>query len=77
MKRIIAILLLAALVGCTTHTEYGQCIGAFGDKDPKLVYKVSGWNLFMAIIGLELIAPPIFVVVDMTLCPIGEKNDRH
>lgn len=74
MKRMLLILAaLATLAGCTSHTEFGPCVGAFDEKDPKLVYKISGWNLAMALIFFEIIAPPIIVVVDETFCPIGKK----
>jgi predicted CDP-diglyceride synthetase/phosphatidate cytidylyltransferase len=73
MKKILAILLLAALVGCTSSTEYGQCVGAFDEKDPKLTYKVSAWNVAMGVLFFSLVAPPIFVIVDETFCPVGRK----
>jgi hypothetical protein len=73
MKKILAALLLAALVGCTSSTEYGQCVGAFDEKDPKLTYKVSAVNVAMAVIFFSLVAPPIFVIVDETFCPVGRK----
>lgn len=72
MKQMIiaAVMLLSA---CTSSTEYGKCVGAFDEKDPKLEYKVSAWNLAIGIIFFELVAPPIFVVVDETFCPVGRK----
>lgn len=74
MKRTIAILLLTAfLAGCTSSTEHGKCIGAFDDKDPKLTYKLSIWNTFLAIIFSETIIVPIWVVVDEALCPVAKK----
>ena len=73
VSRILAIAALGLLFGCTSHTEFGPCIGAFDDKNPKLEYKVSAWNLFIGILFIELIAPPIFVIVDETLCPIVTK----
>jgi hypothetical protein len=73
MKRLLAVLLLSALVGCTSSTEYGECVGAFDAKDPALVYKVSAWNVFLAVIGFQFVAPPIFVIVDETFCPVGRK----
>lgn len=73
MKTITIALTLLMLVGCTSHTEFGPCIGIADDKDPVLVYKVSAWNVFIAVIFVELIAPPIFVLVDETFCPVGHK----
>lgn len=73
MKRIVILLALALLAGCTTRTDYGPCIGLADDKDPKLVYKVSAWNVFLGVFFFGLIAPPIFVVVDSTFCPVAKK----
>jgi hypothetical protein len=72
-SKAIIVVLLIALVGCTSRTEYGECIGAFDDKKPDLIYKLSARNLFWGIVGFSLIAPPIFVIVDQTFCPIGRK----
>lgn len=75
MKRALAaVLLLLALVGCTSRTEYGECVGAFDERDPHLIYKVSGWNIAMAVLFWELVAPPIVVIVDETLCPEGRNQ---
>ncbi len=73
MNRTLAIVMLLAAAGCTSSTEYGRCIGAFDDKDPALTYKVSGWNVAMGVVFAELIVPPIVVLVDETLCPVGRK----
>lgn len=78
MKKILATLAivaaLAGVAGCTSSTEHGQCIGAFDDKDPALVYKLSGWNLFMGAIFFEVFfIPPIIVLVDETFCPVAKK----
>jgi len=74
MKKLtILFALLVLLSGCTTRTEYGNCIGAFDDKNPSLLYKLSAWNLFVAIFFSSLIVPPIIVVADETICPVGYK----
>ena len=73
MKRVIAIAALFALVGCTSRTDLGPCIGAFDERDPNLIYKVSGWNIAMGIIFMEMIIPPVIVIADETLCPVGRK----
>lgn len=62
------------LIGCTSGTEFGKCIGAFEEKNQTKVYKMSMNNIFWAIVGFELIYPPIKVILDETLCPIGIKN---
>lgn len=74
MKKTLALVLAAALLaGCTARTEHGECIGVFDDKDPKLVYKLSAWNLVMGLLFVELLVPPVVVLVDQTFCPIGKK----
>ena len=80
MKLLVATLCVLLLAGCTSRTEFGPCIGLADDKDPKLIYKVSGWNIAMGIIFIEMIVPPILVATDETFCPIGKKensNDNH
>lgn len=61
------------LAGCTSSTPYGKCVGANDKEDPKLEYKYSGWNIAMGIIFVEMIAPPIIVVLDELKCPTGPK----
>ena len=72
MKKLLIILLIA-LSGCTSHTDYGNCIGALDDKNPSLIYKLSAWNLFIGIFFSGLIVPPIIVIADETICPVGYK----
>jgi hypothetical protein len=75
MKKLFAALLLATtLAGCDSKTEFGPCIGAFDDPNPKLEYKVSGWNIAMGVIFFETIVAPIVVIVDETRCPVGRKD---
>ena len=74
MKKILLIALAAVfLAGCTTRTEYGECVGLSDDKDPALHYKVDVWNAFLAVVFVETIIVPIIVVVDDVYCPVGKK----
>lgn len=73
MKYFLMAMLLTFCVSCTSRTEFGPCVGAFDDKNPTKIYKVSIWNVFLGIIGSELILPPLFVIVDETFCPVGNK----
>lgn len=73
MKTFTILALCLALLGCTTRTEFGPCVGIADDKDPALQYKVSAWNAFLGIFFFSLIAPPVFVLVDSTFCPVGVK----
>jgi hypothetical protein len=71
MKRVIALLALAALMsGCTSKNEFGECIGTFDDKKPGLEYKLSVWNTFLAVVFVETIVVPIVVVADEVRCPV-------
>lgn len=74
MKTLLIILLLSLLLaGCTTSTAYGPCVGIADEKDTKLVYKVSAWNLLMGVFFWEIVIPPIVVIADEVQCPIGKK----
>jgi hypothetical protein len=67
----LVVLSVILLTACTNKTEYGSCVGIGDKQNPKLHYKVSAWNVTMGILFVELIAPPIFVVLDETYCPVG------
>ena len=78
MKRTVAAALMAlTLAGCAQHTEYGDCIGAFDDKRPELVYKLSVRNLVMGVLFFQLVVPPVVVLASETLCPVGTKEDTN
>jgi hypothetical protein len=65
--------LLAMMVGCTSSTQYGQCIGLGEEPDPRLNYKVSAQNLAVGLIFIETIIVPVFVAADQFYCPTGVK----
>lgn len=74
MKKLFIILAMLVLAGCTTRTEYGKCIGLADDEDPKLTYKLSAYNISLAVVfSWLLLVPPIYVAVEYTYCPIGNK----
>lgn len=74
MKKIIAVLAIIVLLSaCTSRTEYGECIGITDKEKPGLVYKVSAWNVALAILFFELILPPVFVLVDEFKCPVAKQ----
>lgn len=72
MKMLLAACLIL-LAGCTSKTEFGNCVGAFDEKDPKKIYKLDIGNLVIGAVFFELIAPPIYVIADQTHCPVGNK----
>lgn len=72
--KLTAVLLIAALLaGCTSKTEFGDCIGIADDKKPDLQYKVSALNVALAIIFSETIVVPVVVLVSEVSCPIAKK----
>jgi hypothetical protein len=74
MRKLFTVLVIGLLLsGCTSSTRYGSCIGVFDDRDPKLTYSTSGWNVGIAILFFGLIIPPAVVIANETLCPSGTK----
>lgn len=74
MKSILlACVVVMVLAGCTSSTEFGPCVGIGEDKNPALQYKLSANNLVWAILGFEIIAPPVIVAVNEIYCPVGRK----
>ena len=74
MTRALLLVALMLSLGCTSSTGYGLCIGALDDRSPELVYRVSAWNVAMGIIFFELVVPPVIVLTDETLCPVGRRT---
>lgn len=70
-ERVAICSLLLLLAGCVNHTSFGPCVGLGDKQNPKLHYKVSTQNVIVGIVFVELIAPPVIVIVDETFCPIG------
>lgn len=78
MKKVFIIILAALfLVGCTTKTEHGPCVGLSDEKNPTLTYKVDVWNAFLGIIFVETIIVPLIVVVDEIYCPVSKKVEKE
>jgi hypothetical protein len=73
-KMIVALMILAALAGCTDKTPFGECIGAFDDKKPELEYKLSVKNVVLATIFFETAFVPVIVIAEQTHCPVGAKK---
>ena len=75
MKKILlAIALAASLAGCTSKTEYGDCVGVLKDKKPNLEYELSVWNTVLAVFFSETIIVPIVVIANEHSCPVGVKK---
>lgn len=74
LRLVVALSLAYIATGaCTTETELGECIGAFDDGDPALVYRTSGWNVVVAIGCVETLVVPAYVVAAATKCPHARK----
>ena len=72
MKKVIALVAIAAaLSGCTSKNEFGNCIGAFDDKKAGVEYRLSVWNTVLAVVFSETIIVPVLVVANETRCPIS------
>lgn len=71
-------LLLFSLIlsGCASSTQYGKCVGLNSQEDPKLRYEYSAWNIAIGVIFLELVIPPLFVVLDELKCPVDKKENK-
>lgn len=73
MKNILTALTLAIALsasGCTSRTSAGPCIGILDEKVPGVTYKLSGWNLFLAVLFSETIIVPVVVVANELQCPV-------
>lgn len=75
MKKILLSLMLAFTVaGCTSETEYGDCVGLFEDRDPTLVYETDTGNVILAVIFSETLIVPAIVLIDETYCPVKQRK---
>lgn len=71
----LSLLILCVCAGCESRTDYGKCVGLGEKQNPKLNYKLSGRNIAMGVVFIELIAPPIIVATDETFCPTGPATN--
>ncbi len=73
MKSLIAAFAVVTMLGCTSSTEHGDCIGVAEDEDPTLKYEVDTGNIVLAVIFSEMIFPPLIVLLSETKCPVDPK----
>ena len=72
---------VVALVACivvfswlyTSKTEYGECVGLGETQTESLVYEVDTGNVIIAIVGVESIIIPAYIVLKDLYCPTGIK----
>lgn len=71
-----SLLFMAVLIlsGCTSRTEFGECVGVADEKKPDLVYKLDAWNVFYGVLFSQTIIVPIVVLANETLCPVARKT---
>lgn len=75
MKKLLVVFLMAmSLIGCETSTPQGQCIGVIDDPDPTLQYRASGLNLILAVVFVETLVVPAYVILADLKCPVGLKK---
>lgn len=70
--KILIVILMALVAGCSSKTEHGECIGVNGKKDPTLQYEFSTKNIIIGLIFSETIIVPVIVVMDQLECPISK-----
>lgn len=70
----VVVLMLLMLAGCESRTKYGECIGAFAEKDPSLEYEMSVQNAIVAVMFSETIVVPAVMVLDQYRCPVAVKK---
>lgn len=66
--------ILSLLSGCISRTKYGSCYGLIGTKEPNLEYKLSVYNVVIAVLFSETIVIPGIVLAAEIYCPIGLKE---
>jgi hypothetical protein len=78
MKTLASLLIASVLMsaGCTSEGYRGNtCVGiADPDENPELEYKLSAWNITMAILFSPSVIVPVYVLVDEVKCPVGPKS---
>jgi hypothetical protein len=76
-KSLVLVLLMCVMLSsCTSHTQYGECVGLFDEHEINLRYGVSAWNVIMAFIFSETVIVPVVVVLTELECPVGKYSDK-
>jgi hypothetical protein len=80
MRYLLALVLLA---GCEKERrlpsgESARCVGINQQKDTALVYEYSARNIILGIVGVEVIVPPVLVLLNGFQCPTARRlNAPH
>lgn len=72
MKKLVLAMVLL-FTGCTSSTPHGQCVGINGVEDPKLRYEYNATNIVIGVIFMEMVVPPVIVVLNELKCPVAVK----
>ncbi len=75
MKKLLYAMIIFSMVGCTTHTEMGRCVGFMDEKKPGLTYDLSYWNLFVGLVFAETIIVPVVVAAKHLKCPTEKTGE--
>lgn len=70
-KKLLGIILLATLAACESERPEGKCIGLNGKPKPGVEYEYSTGNIIVGVVFMEMIAPPIIVLLDELKCPVS------
>ena len=74
MKKLLIVLVLMAVAGCRSETEFGQCVGLDSQEDnPELVYSFSTRNAVVAVVFVETVVVPVVWILDYARCPVAKK----
>lgn len=68
---LLSCLVSLSLMGCTTETEYGKCVGILDDKDPSLKYEADVGNIAIGAVLFETVVVPAVVLLKDLQCPVG------
>lgn len=69
MRNLFVLSIMLVLMGCTTRTNHGVCVGVVDQKDPKLKYELSYKNIFLAVLFYETLIVPAVVALKQLECP--------
>lgn len=69
MKKLFVLLALMTFAGCQCSNQYGDCIGVADDPTPGVRYKVSVLNIILAVVFVETIFVPAYVILADLKCP--------
>lgn len=78
LKLIIPLFVITLLTACKSGVVVDgkkyDCVGLNQEKDSTLVYKYSTRNIVVGAIFIEIIAPPVIVVLNELQCPVKVKT---